>query len=153
MIKQTVKYEDFEGNTVEKDFWFHLSKADIAELQFAGEDSALATMLEKLGDEDVSAKQALAIFKQIVEHAVGERSEDGVRFVKNDDIRNAFMQTDAYSELLFSMLEDPKKAVSFINNLMPKSIREEIKKSYDGKDLSEMSEEELRQALAKAQNK
>lgn len=153
MIKQTVQYEDFEGNTVEKDFWFHLSKADIAELQFAGEDSALATMLEKLGDEDVSAKQALAIFKQIVEHAVGERSEDGVRFVKNDDIRNAFMQTDAYSELLFSMLEDPKKAVSFINNLMPKSIREEIKKTHNGKDLSEMSEEELRQALAKAQNK
>lgn len=153
MIKQTVTYENFEGETVQKDFWFHLTKADIAELQFAGEDSALANMLEKLGGEDVTAKQALDIFKQIVQHAVGQRSEDGERFIKNDEIRNSFVQTDAYSELLFSMLEDPKKAVNFINNLMPKSLREEIKKTYDGKDLTDMSEEELRQALAKAQDK
>lgn len=152
MIKQTVTYEDFEGNPVEKDFWFHLSKAEIAELQFSQENDTLSSMLESLGDDNVSAKQALAIFKEIVALAVGRRSDDGERFIKNDDIRNAFMQTDAYSELLFDMLQDPKKAVNFINNLMPKSVRSEIKKSYDGKDLAEMSEEELRQALAKARN-
>lgn len=152
MIKQTVTYEDFEGNPVEKDFWFHLSKAEIAELQFSQENDTLSSMLESLGDDNVSAKQALAVFKEIVALAVGRRSDDGERFIKNDDIRNAFMQTDAYSELLFDMLQDPKKAVNFINNLMPKSVRSEIKKSYDGKDLAEMSEEELRQALAKARN-
>ena len=33
MIKKTISYEDFDGNTRTQDYWFHLSEREIARLE------------------------------------------------------------------------------------------------------------------------
>ncbi len=33
MLKKTITYEDFDGNQVTEDHFFHLSKADLVEME------------------------------------------------------------------------------------------------------------------------
>lgn len=152
MIKHTVNYTNFNDEKVSKDFWFHLSKADIAEIQFQDEDRPLSDLLEELGEDGITAKKSLEIFKSILAKAVGKRSEDGERFIKNDDVRSWFFDTDAYSELLFSMIDNPTLAAKLINGMMPKDMQDNIKKATKGRDLNDMTPEELREALKKVEN-
>ena len=38
MLKKTITFEDLDGNLVTDDFYFHLSKAEIAEIAAASDD-------------------------------------------------------------------------------------------------------------------
>lgn len=143
MISKKIKYTDYNDVEHEKTFHFNLSKAEIAELQFSDKDDTLSDMMTNLGDDNTSAKKALEIFKKVIAKAIGERSEDGSRFIKSDEIRDNFMQTEAYSELLFELMEDPKGAADFLTKLFPKGAQEEIKTKLKGRDLSDLSEDEL----------
>ena len=51
--------------------------------------------------------------------AAGEKSLDGRRFIKNDDIREAFSQTEAYSQLFMELATDAKAASEFVNGVIP----------------------------------
>ena len=64
-------------------------------------------------------KQIIALFKDIVLRAYGEKSADGRRFVKNQEIRDAFAQTQAYSDLFMELATDAKKAAEFVNGIVP----------------------------------
>ena len=90
------------------------------------------------------------MLKGILRKAVGQKSEDGARFVKNDDIRSELFDTDAYSELLFELLDDANKASEFITGILPRDIRNEYKKTLGGDDLDSLSPEELRARLKAA---
>lgn len=143
MISKKIRYYDYNDVAHEETFYFNLTKAEIAELQFSDESGTLSEMMTNLGDDNTSARQALEIFKRVIGKAVGERSEDGARFIKTDAIRDDFMQTEAYSELLFELMEDPKKAADFLTKLFPKGAQEEIKTQLKGRDLKDLSDEEL----------
>lgn len=143
MISKKIRYYDYNDVAHEETFYFNLSKAEIAELQFSDKDDTLSDMMTNLGDDNTSARKALEIFKKVIAKAIGERSDDGARFIKNDTIRKDFMETEAYSELLFELMEDPKGAADFLTNLFPKGAQEEIKTKLKGRDLSDLSEDEL----------
>lgn len=38
MLRKTIKFEDFEGNEVEKAFYFNLTKAEILEMELGSKD-------------------------------------------------------------------------------------------------------------------
>lgn len=48
----------------------------------------------------------------------GEKSPDGKRFVKNQEIRDAFAQTNAYSDLFMELATDAKAAAAFVNGVI-----------------------------------
>lgn len=120
MLKKTITYMDYNGTERTEDFYFNLNKAELMEMEM-GIDGGLAEMIQTI----VAAKDAPAIikvFKDLVLKAYGEKSPDGKRMVKNDEIRNAFAQTEAYSELFMELATDDKKAAEFINGIMPADI-------------------------------
>lgn len=139
MIIQTVKYEDFNGNTVKKDFAFHLSKAEVSELKFREDGSDLVDVMRQITEEE-DIRGILDMFKEIIRAAVGKRSEDGTRFTKTEDARSELFDTDAYSELLFTMLDKPDFAAKFITGMLPKDMQKDLKDSPVKQD---MSKEEL----------
>lgn len=57
--------------------------------------------------------------------AIGERTTDSNQFVKNDDIREKFMNSPAYAALFIELLSDAKASALFINSVIPKSLQEE----------------------------
>lgn len=60
-----------------------------------------------------------ATFKDIILRAYGEKSPDGKRFIKNQELRDAFAQTEAYSILFMELATNADAAAAFVNGIVP----------------------------------
>lgn len=127
MLKKTITFEDLDGNPVTEDFYFNLSKAEVAEMEFS-EKGGLSEYLKRIVAEEDSGK-LMETFKDIIKRSVGQRSEDGRRFIKNQDIVDNFIQTDAYSELFMELATQADAAVNFITNVIPRSLDVDLQKT------------------------
>jgi len=77
-------------------------------------------MLEKIvASQDT--KRIIEVFKDLILKSYGEKSPDGKRFVKNQELRDAFSQTEAYSELFLELATNPEAAAAFVNGIVPSS--------------------------------
>lgn len=117
MLKKTITYTDYNGVDRTEDFYFNLSKAEIMEMEM-GTSGGLSEMINKI----VAAQDAPAIikvFKDLILKAYGEKSPDGKRFIKSDEIATAFSQTDAYSQLFMELATDTDAAAAFVNGIVP----------------------------------
>lgn len=118
MIKKNIKYVDYDGIARAEDFYFNLNKAEVIELQL-GTVGGLTKTLEKIVQEK-DASRIIEYFKTLILKAYGEKSADGRRFIKSQELRDAFEQTEAYSELFIELASDAKMAAEFINGVLPK---------------------------------
>lgn len=123
MLKKTINYTDYDGNQRTEDFYFNLTKAEAVELELS-ENGGLLKMVEKIVSEKDS-KKIVAIFKDLVLRAYGEKSLDGKRFIKNDELRDAFAQTEAYSELFMELAMNAEAASAFVNGIIPQTIQKQ----------------------------
>lgn len=117
MLKKTITYTDYNGSERTEDFYFNLTKAEVVEMEMST-TGGLAEMIKKI----VAAQDApsiIAIFKKLILKAYGEKSPDGRRFIKSDEISNAFSQTEAYSQLFMELATDADKAAEFVNGITP----------------------------------
>lgn len=139
MLKRNVTYEDFNGNTVTDTFYFNLSKAELVELEYNYKDG-FGTMIENIIKAEDN-KSLINIFKDLILKAYGQKSEDGKRFIKNDELREEFSQTAAYSELFMELAVDDKAANEFISGIIPKdmgqALAEETKKAKTTAEIAE----------------
>ena len=147
MIRKTVKYTDFDDNEVTETFEFNLTKAELTELNFMEDGSDLATVLAAMSSGETNVRQVLEILKDILSKAVGKKSDDGKLFEKNDRIRAELFATNAYSELLYELIDSPQKAADFMTGLLPKDIRSEYKKVVNTDDLDNLTPEQMRERL------
>lgn len=120
MLKKRIKYTDYDGNEREEDFYFNLTKAEITEMELSTE-GGLQNLIEKIIDAK-DTPQIIQFFKKIILTAYGEKSPDGRRFIKSDEISTAFTQTPAYSELFMELATDEVAASAFINGIIPKDL-------------------------------
>lgn len=117
MLKKTITYTDYNETERTEDFYFNLSKAEIMEMEMST-TGGLAEAIQRI----VAAQDAPAIikiFKDLVLKAYGEKSPDGKRFIKSDEIRTAFSQTEAYSILFMELATNADKAAEFVNGIIP----------------------------------
>ena len=122
MLKETIKYTDYNGVERTEDFWFHLSKAELMEWEM-GTTGGLTEMIKRIvGAQDAPA--IIKIFKELVLKAYGQKSPDGKRFVKSEELATEFSQTEAYSQLFMELATDADKAAAFVNGIMPSDIAE-----------------------------
>lgn len=120
MLKKTITYTDYNDNERTEDFYFNFSKAELTEMELSTV-GGLTELIEKIVNTQDGPK-LVKIFKDLVLNAYGEKSADGKRFVKTEEIRNAFAQTEAYSELFMELATDANAASAFINGIMPKDL-------------------------------
>lgn len=125
MLKRDIKYEDFDGNEQTDTFFFHLSKAELIELEVEYQGGLSAAIQKIVETED--NKALLNEFKRIVLLSYGQKSEDGKRFIKNDQLREEFQQMPAYSSLFTELAMDSTAAAEFISGIMPRDIAEAVK--------------------------
>lgn len=118
MLKKTITYTDYNGNERTEDFYFNISKAEAVEMEMSV-NGGLSEMAQKI----VAAQDMPAIIKlckDMILKAYGEKSLDGKRFMKSDEISDAFAQTEAYSTLFMELASDPDAAARFFNGIVPK---------------------------------
>lgn len=126
MLKKTVTYTDYNGVERTEDFYFNLTKAEITEMELSTA-GGFAEMLQKV----VAAQDApsiIKVFKDLVLKAYGEKSPDGKRFVKSEEISTAFSQTEAYSQIFMELATDSKAAAAFVNGIVPGDMKADAAK-------------------------
>lgn len=120
MLRKTITYSDYNGNERTEAFYFNLTKAEVTEMEMSTA-GGLAVMIEKI----IAAQDApslIKIFKDLVLKAYGEKSPDGKRFIKSDELSTAFSQTEAYSELFMELATDADSAAKFVNGIVPGDV-------------------------------
>ena len=124
MIKKTITYTDYNDVERKEDFYFNLTKAEVMEMQL-GTVGGLSAMLQKIIDTN-DAPTLIKYFKDIVLKAYGKKSDDGRRFMKNDEIRAEFAETEAYSQIFMELAFDAKAAAEFVNGIIPADMAKSI---------------------------
>lgn len=130
MTSRTFEYEDFNGNKRTETYHFHLSKAETIEWLTMNGDYTLDKLILRLTEKN-DGKEVMSIFKDLICRSIGEASLDGRRFVKTDEVKSNFMETEAFSMLFTDLVTDAEKASAFINDILPKDFSAEIKKILD----------------------
>ena len=120
MLKKTIKYVDYNGETREEDFYFNLSRAEVTEMELSKE-GGMSEYIKKISATQ-NGPELIKLFKEIIMKSYGEKSLDGKRFIKNQELTEAFIQTEAYSELFVELASNADEAVKFINGIMPKNM-------------------------------
>jgi len=124
MLKKTVTYKDFNGEEVKEDFFFHLSKAELIEMEM-GYDGGLSGVMKRI----IEAQDGRALvmeFKNIILSSYGQKSEDGRRFIKTPELREEFASSEAYSELFMELATNENSAAEFMNGIVPEGFIQDI---------------------------
>ena len=135
MVVKKIKYTDFNGVEREEEFMFNLTEAEITEMELMT-DGGLSDSIKKI----ISAQdtpEIIKTFKMLLLKSYGEKSADGRRFIKSEELTEAFTQTNAYSQFFMELATDDKAAIAFINGIIPDSMRERV--AEDGSNASDLA--------------
>lgn len=143
MLKKSITYTDFNGNEVTEDFYFNLTKAEVAEMEVSAstldsEGKVSGGMQKMLNDvvNSGSGSRIIEVFKDILTRSYGVKSEDGKRFIKSPQLSKEFTETAAYSEFFVELLSEPEAAANFIQAIMPVEVpAKDIPKPVPAKDV------------------
>jgi hypothetical protein len=124
VLKKTITYIDFNEEEVTEEFFFHLSKAELIELEMSHQGGLTEALKKIIVAED--GKAIIAEFKNIILGAYGQKSADGRRFIKNQTLRDEFESSEAYSTLFMELVTETEKAIEFINGIIPAGMAEEV---------------------------
>lgn len=127
MLKKTIKYNDYNGVERNEDFYFNLSQAELMEMEMSTTGGLTETIEKIIKTQDAPA--IIKIFKDLVLKAYGEKSADGKRFIKSEELSTAFSQTEAYSILFMELATDADAAAEFIKGIVPAEAAKQIDKS------------------------
>lgn len=118
MIKETITYSDYDGNEIIEDFWFHLSQAELLDIEVhcGGLDETLKRI-----NKTKNAAEMYDLFKDIIVKAYGVRAQDNRRMIKTPEVKSEFVDSEAMSALIMKFMNDTDSAAKFINGLVNKS--------------------------------
>lgn len=123
MLVKKIKYTDFDGVEREEDFYFNLSKNELIEWELSVEGGLKAFIEGIVMSKDIPkiAEQ----FKKLILKSYGEKSPDGKRFIKSEELSKAFSETNAYDELYMSFFgpDGGSKAADFVVGILPPDMK------------------------------
>ena len=127
MYKITETYTDYDDNQRTEDFYFNYSEAELTDLQFSV-PGGLAGMINKIIKTNDMPK-LVELFRELIQKAYGEKSNDGRRFMKSPELTKEFTETVAYSQIYMRLATDSKAAQEFINKVVPKSMKDKMQQA------------------------
>ncbi len=125
MLTKTITYTDYNGNKKTKNFYFNLTKTELAKMELTNKAGMEETIKQMINEDD--REKIINLFESLVLGAVGEKSADGERFEKSEEITNAFKQHPAYDILFMELISSSKAMADFINAVVPAEVSEASK--------------------------
>lgn len=127
MLKKTIEYVDYNGVNRREDRYFNFSKAELMEMELST-TGGYTTMVQRLIDTE-NQPELMKLFKELILKSYGEKSDDGKRFIKSEELSTAFSQTEAYSNLFMELITDTEAAIAFVNGVVPAELAKEAAKN------------------------
>lgn len=120
MLKKTIKYNDFNGVQRTEDFYFNLTKAEVTEWEMSASGGLGAHIHGIVAAQN--QPEIIAIFKKLIIKSYGVKSPDGRKFIKNEEVINDFIHTEAFSELFMELALNDQAAAEFVNGIIPNNV-------------------------------
>lgn len=120
MIKELIKYEDYNGISHEKEYYFNLSKPELGRLEFKYKKGLEAEM-RRMADED-DREGMMNFLENVIISSYGVKTEDGEGFIKDEEATKKFEQSAAYSELYGMLFTNEEKLEAFIRGILPPTV-------------------------------
>lgn len=117
MLKETITYVDYNGTERTEDFYFNLTRAEIIEMELETTGGLVEMMNRIIASQD--SRSIKEQFKNMILRSYGEKSPDGRRFIKSEELSISFSQTEAYSILFEKLATDDGAATRFVNGIVP----------------------------------
>lgn len=126
MYTMPITYTDYNGAERTEKFSFNLTKAEITKMEMSVK-GGLAEMIQRIVDaQDQPA--IIEVFEDLIRKSYGVKTPDGRGFVKRAEDLEAFVSTEAYSELFMLLATDADAAAKFVNGIIPAGLAEELSK-------------------------
>lgn len=117
MFKYEIPYTDYNGVERKDTCYFNLSKAELMEMELSTQ-AGVEEMIRVLIATNDNAK-IVQVFKDLILKSYGIKSEDGRRFIKSQELRDQFEQSEVYSEFFMRMLSNEDGLqTKFINGVI-----------------------------------
>lgn len=124
MIKKTVTYKDLNGKERTETFYFHYFESEIMDMEMS-EEGGLAERIQRIIDAKDQAS-LLKVIKKFVIDAYGVKSDDGRRFTKSQEVKDAFVECPAYSKIYMELLTNDELAAEFVNKVVPEDMADKL---------------------------
>lgn len=124
MLKQTITYTDYNGVERKEDYYFNLNKSELMKMEM-GIKGGLAEKINRIVAAD-DAPAIIEVFEDLIQKSYGVRTADGRGFTKKREDLEAFMATEAYSELFMKLATDSEAAAAFINGIIPADMAKQL---------------------------
>lgn len=123
MIKKTITYTDFNEMERTQDFYFNLTKVELMKME-ASVDGGLAEKLKRISAAQDGAA-IMEVMEDLIKKSYGVKTADG-GFVKKPEALEAFVSTEAYSNLFFELVTDADAALAFVKGILPADLRDKV---------------------------
>lgn len=122
MLKREIKFKDYNDNERTMTFLFNLTQAEVTKLEL----STQGGLVEKI-NKMVAAQnggQIIALVEEIIAMSYGEKSDDGLHFVKSPELSKAFSETPAYDILFMELCTNAEAAAAFVSGITPQESKQ-----------------------------
>lgn len=127
MLTKKITYTDYNGVERTEEFHFNLSKAEIMSMEMSVEGGMSSVLNNAIQSMDQT--KLFNAFKDLVLKSYGVKSADGKRFIKNDELREEFEQSEPFSIIFMELMTDEKAASDFVNAIIPKDLAAKVQAS------------------------
>lgn len=124
MLKKTITYTDYEGNKLTEDFYFNLTKTELAQMQMSKAGGYAEQLQRIVKAQDVPA--LAKIFNELILASYGVKSDDGKRFHKTTELAQEFTESPAYDVLFMELLGNEKAAADFFKGIIPSDLAKQV---------------------------
>ena len=132
MFSREFEYIGYDGKPKKDTYWFNLTEAELYEIDLSSIHGFTGEMNKLLKEE--RTKEIVDAFKGIILSAVGVVSADGRKFIKNEEIREDFYRSKAYSQLFVELVSSGEKVAEFLKGAIPEEIRQKMEADEHGEE-------------------
>lgn len=133
MLCKEIEYIDYFGQSRKEKFYFNLNESELTEMELSEVGGIANLMMKVIETKDTPG--LIKIFKELILKSYGEKSPDGRRFIKSDELSLEFSQTEAYNKLFMELATDDKAAADFVNGIIPADLAKKVSDDPEAKKL------------------
>lgn len=131
MLKKTYTYKDYNDVERTESFYFHFTEAEILDMEMSAEGGFAERVQRIIDAKDQAA--LMKLIKKFVIDAYGIKSDDGRRFIKNEEVKTSFLECPAFSDIFMDMVTNDELAAEFVNGVIPDTMKKRFAEIAAGK--------------------
>lgn len=129
MYETTVEYTNFFGNPSKKVLYFHLSESKMVELKEIFSDDMSEKIRQLDAEKDIM--KIMHFFDLLLKASYGKPSEDGDRFIQDEELWKEFSESAAYYPFIQKINSVEGEMMRFIRGILPQDLGEKSIEEYE----------------------